>query len=152
MVKPAEDFHRFGVNLNRLFVLIIALSTLLLLTGCSDFVDHDQESVVPEAAIVLEPGHTVGQTFVARHGGLNGIEFWLEPLPGATGRLLLHLRSDSKSPTDLAVSVLSLESVTTPGFYRFPLPPDNRSHSVYRYAFLELEGACLLYTSDAADE
>ena len=68
MVKPAENFHRFGVNLNRLFVLIIALSTLLLLTGCSDFVDHDQESVVPEAAIVLEPGHTVGQTFVARHG------------------------------------------------------------------------------------
>ncbi len=113
---------------------------LFFLTGCSTFVDQDQTSVVPEAAIILAPGHTVGQTFVARHGGLNGVEFWLEPEPGATGRLVLHLRSDPQSPTDLSLSALSLDSIPAPGFYRFSFPPDNRSHGVYRYAFLELEG------------
>ncbi|MCX8066386.1 MAG: hypothetical protein N3B68_00940, partial [Anaerolineae bacterium] len=61
------------------------LVALLFLTGCSPFVDQDQTAVVPEMAVVLEPGHPVGQTFVARHGGLNGVEFWLEPEPGTTG-------------------------------------------------------------------
>ncbi|MBC7228168.1 MAG: hypothetical protein H5T61_13225, partial [Thermoflexales bacterium] len=119
---------------------LIALGVLFFLTGCSPFVDRDQTAVVPEAAVVLEPGHPVGQTFVARHGGLNGVEFWLEPEPGTTGHLRLHLRSEPRSAQDLAVSVLPLENVTAPGFYRFSLPQDNRSHGVYRYAFLELEG------------
>ncbi len=119
---------------------LLALGALLFLTGCSAFVDRDQTAVVPEAAVRLEPGHPVGQTFVARHGGLNGVEFWLEPEPGATGRLLLRLRPDPQSSTDLAVAALPLESVAAPGFYRFSFPPDTRSHSLYRYAFLELEG------------
>ncbi|MDW8103270.1 MAG: hypothetical protein RMK30_10415, partial [Anaerolineae bacterium] len=61
---------------------LLLFTALFLLTGCSDFVDRDQPAVVPEAALVLKPDHTIGQTFVARHGGLNGIEFWLEPEPG----------------------------------------------------------------------
>ncbi|MFN3763415.1 MAG: hypothetical protein ACK4WK_09485, partial [Anaerolineae bacterium] len=99
---------------------VLALAALVFLTGCSPFVDRDQTAVVPEAAVVLEPGHTVGQTFVARHGGLNGVEVWLEPEPGTAGRLRLRLRADPQSTTDLAVSALPLDSVTAPGFYRFP--------------------------------
>ncbi|MCS7283250.1 MAG: hypothetical protein NZ769_07900, partial [Anaerolineae bacterium] len=128
------------------------LVALLFLTGCSPFVDQDQTAVVPEMAVVLEPGHPVGQTFVARHGGLNGIEFWLEPEPGTTGRLLLRLRSEPQSPTDLAVAALPLENVTTPGFYRFSFPPDHHSHSVYRYAFLELEGTGAVRVGAASGE
>ncbi len=120
--------------------MLLALVALLLLTGCSDFVDRDQTVLAPERAVILEPGHTVGQTFVARHGGLNGMEFWLEVQPGSAGILRLHLRPEPQSSTDLAVAELPLEAVGAPGFYRFSFPPDNRSHSVYRYAFLELDG------------
>ena len=70
---------------SQLGFVLLALVTLLLLTGCSDFVDRDQTTVLPDQAITLEPGHTVGQTFVARHGGLNGVEFWLEVQPKNTG-------------------------------------------------------------------
>ncbi|MCS7287410.1 MAG: DUF1616 domain-containing protein, partial [Anaerolineae bacterium] len=107
---------------------------------------------MPEAALVLKPDHTIGQTFVARHGGLNGIEFWLEPEPGTTGRLLLRLRSEPQSPTDLAVAALPLENVITPGFYRFSFPPDNHSHGAYRYAFLELEGMGTVRVGAASGE
>jgi hypothetical protein len=48
------------------------LGALVLLTSCSDFVDRDQTALAPERAVILEPGHAVGQTFVARHGGLMG--------------------------------------------------------------------------------
>jgi len=116
------------------------LGALVLLTSCSDFVDRDQTALAPERAVILEPGHAVGQTFVARHGGLNGVEFWLEVPPGSVGVLRLHIRPEPQSSTDLAVAELPLEAVGSPGFYRFSFPADNQSHSAYRYAFLELDG------------
>lgn len=127
-------------------------ASLLLLTGCSAFVDRDQTSVAPEMALTLEPGHTVGQTFVARHGGLNGVEVWLEVEPGTSGRLLLHLRADPQSAADLTTAALPLEGLTAPGFYRFSFPPDNGSHGVYRYAFLELDGAGAVRVGAASGE
>jgi len=120
--------------------VLLVLGALVLLTGCSDFVDRDQTALAPERAVILEPGHTVGQTFVARHGGLSGVEFWLEVQPGSAGVLRLHLRPEPQSPTDLALAELPLEAIASPGFYCFSFPPDNRSHSAYRYAFLELDG------------
>jgi len=127
-------------KLSRWGLVLFILGTLLLLTGCSDFVDRDQTTLAPERAVILEPGHTVGQTFVARHGGLNGVEFWLEVQPGSVGILRLHLRPEPQSSTDLALAELPLNAITVPGFYRFSFPADNRSHSAYRYAFLELDG------------
>jgi hypothetical protein len=130
-----------GFGFNRKRSVFIALGTaVLLLTGCSDFVDHDQAIVSPDLSVILEPGHRVGQTFVARHGGLSGMEFWLEAQPGSAGVLRLHLRSDPQSSIDLAVAKLSLDQIATPGFYRFSFPSDHRSHGVYRYAVLELDG------------
>jgi len=127
-------------KLSRWGLMLFILGTLLLLTGCSDFVDRDQTILAPERAVILESGHTVGQTFVARHGGLNGVEFWLEVQPGSAGVLRLHLRPEPQSSTDLALAELPLNAITVPGFYRFSFPADNRSHSAYRYAFLELDG------------
>jgi hypothetical protein len=98
------------------------LGALVLLTSCSDFVDRDQTALAPERAVILEPGHAVGQTFVARHGGLNGVEFWLEVPPGSVGVLRLHIRPEPQSSTDLAVAELPLEAVGSPGFYRFSFP------------------------------
>jgi hypothetical protein len=132
-LKKTVTSCRVGIGI--LFFLF-----LVFLTGCSDFVDSDQPVVAPEVEILLEPGHSVGQTFVARHGGLNGVAFWLEPAPNSAGSLILHVRSDSQSPTDLFTDVLSLESVTTAGFYRFSFGPDYNSHGVYRYVFLEMDG------------
>jgi len=129
-----------GKRGKRFGVLLLALGALVLLTGCSEFVDRDQTALVPERTVVLEPGHAVGQTFVARHGGLDGVDFWLEVQPGSAGVLRLHLRPEPQSSTDLAVAELPLNAITVPGFYRFSFPADNRSHSAYRYAFLELDG------------
>jgi len=132
--------------------VLLVLGALVLLTGCSDFVDRDQTALAPERAVVLEPGHTVGQTFVARHGGLSGIEFWLEVQPGSTGILRLHLRPEPQSSTDLTLAELPLEAVASPGFYRFSFSPDNRSHSAYRYAFLELDGTGAVRLGAASGE
>jgi len=132
--------------------LAVILGTLLLLTGCSGFVDHDQKAVVQHVTIRLEPGHPVGQTFVARHGGLTGIELWLDPQPGSSGVLRFHLCADSQCPTDLAEVGLTLDQVSGPGFYRFSFSPDDNSHGVYRYAFLELDGVGTVLVGAAPGE
>lgn len=141
---------KFG--LGKGFLRSLLFIGFFLLVGCSDFVDRDQPAAVPEAALLLEPGHTIGQTFVARHGGLSGVEFWLEAEPGTVGRLLFRLRSEPQSSTDLAVAVLPLDSLTAPGFYRFSFPPDYHSHGAYRYAFLELEGIGAVWVGAASGE
>ena len=131
---------------------MLLMAAALVLVGCSSFLDRDQLKVVPEAAVMLESGHIVGQTFVARHGGLDGVEFWLEAQPESAGVLRLHLRPEPQSSTDLAAAELPLEAVVSPGFYRFSFPADNRSHGVYRYAFLELDGVGAVRVGAASGE
>lgn len=117
-------------------LFLVALS----LMGCSPLVDRDQVSQDPAATIPLAAPHAVGQTFVARHAGLSGIEIWLEPTQEQAGDMILHLCPDVGSSNDLAVATLSTSRVTQPGFYRFTFPPQHDSHSRYYYAFLEPTG------------
>lgn len=116
-------------------------AALLLLTGCSDFVDQDQPTHAPKMRTALEPDLPVGQTFVARHAGLNGVEVWLEAGEGNSGTLTLHLRSEPQAEDDIATATLSLAQVTAPGFYSFSFSPLRESHSRYYYAFLAVDEA-----------
>ena len=118
------------------FLVVMAL----LLTGCSDFVDQDQPRLESSVKVTLAPGHPVGQTFVARHAGLDGVEVWLEPGQDSQGEIHLHLRSDPQAKDDLVTATLPLAPVTTSGFYRLSFTPLRDSHSRYYYAFLEMEG------------
>jgi len=103
-------------------------------------VDQDQVHTVPGDEATLEPGHPVGQTFVARHAGLTGVEVWLEPGQGSQGEIYLHLRSDPQAEEDLATAALPLAQVTAAGFYRLSFPALRDSHGCYYYAFLEIPG------------
>lgn len=121
-------------------VALLIVASLFLLTGCSDFVDQDQLRVEPGDNVTLESGHAVGQTFVARHAGLNGMEVWLEPGKDVQGEIYFHLRADSQATDDLATAALPRARLLTPGFYRFAFAPLPHSHGRYTYAFLELQG------------
>jgi hypothetical protein len=112
-----------------------------LIAGCAPLVDQDQLSRDPAANTELSARGSLGQTFVAQHGGLSGLDIWLGSAQPADGWIRLHLRSDPQATTDIAVAELPLASVTAPGFYRFSFPPLPDSHNRYLYAFLDIEGA-----------
>ncbi len=126
--------------IGRRLVAVLIGASLLLLTGCSDFVDQDQSHSKPGAEVTLEPGHPVGQTFVARHAGLNGVAVWLEPGQDRQGEVHLHLRAGPQAGEDLATAVLPLAQAAASGFYRLSFPPLRDSHGRYYYAFLEVVG------------
>ncbi|HDN80400.1 MAG TPA: hypothetical protein ENG33_08060, partial [Chloroflexi bacterium] len=97
---------------------------------------------------ILDASHTLGQTFVAHHAGLEGIEIALSPGEGqAEGELILHLRASPDSPSDILTATLPVKAIGKPGFHRFSFPPLPDSHSHYYYFFLEApdlpEGASL---------
>ena len=138
--SPGRNTNSLLRRLRRIVVAAGLGASLLLLAGCSTFVDRDQSRVEPEAAVALKPDHPVGQTFVARHAGLSGMEVWLSPQQGSRGDMRLHLRADSQAEEDLATAVLPLAQVATPGFHRFSFASLRDSHSRYYYAFLEVAG------------
>jgi hypothetical protein len=125
-------------------LLLVALALSLLVAGSlvavelpdRTLVDLDQPSYVDGLTVKLGPDQPVGQTFVARHGGLSGIEFFLTPPDDAGSTLELHIWSDPHSGQDLATAALDLPPGAPPGFYRFSFPPLNDSHGQYYYAFL----------------
>lgn len=131
---------------------VMLLVVIFFLAGCSSLIDSDQPHVVPDMVVNLKPGDTVGQTFVARHGGLNGISLWLEADNSARGQLILHLRVDPNVDSDIDKVSLSLEKLDVPGFYHFPLQIDDSSHNAYRYIFLELQGTGLVSVGAAPGE
>lgn len=122
-----------------LVLAVVAGSYLLtpLGQGSYRFVDADQPSQGTGLDATLEPGTPLGQTFVARHGGLAGVEFYLIPNNLAPLTLTLHLRSEPEASKDLATGTLQLAAAAAPGFYRFAFPSIAVSHGQYHYAFLE---------------
>ena len=124
--------NRQGIIARTLFL------SALLLSGCAPLVDLDQAGTAQ--SLVFPPGHTLGQTFVARHGGLHGVAFWLDPASGATGDLTLHLRAAPDADEDLATATRAVDAVSSPGFQRFTFDPLRDSHGEYYYAFITFEG------------
>ena len=126
--------------MKRYWIGLLLVALAFFMGGCSSFVDNDQGRVDADPTTILTPSHTVGQTFVAQHGGLEGIQVWLTPVEGSRGNVLLHLRLKPDAETDLATASLSLRNVTRAGFYSFSFPSFRHSHSRYYYAFLEMTG------------
>ncbi|HEX9117422.1 MAG TPA: hypothetical protein VGA61_15240, partial [Anaerolineae bacterium] len=149
-VRPRRATASMNARMPTRYPAFILLGvSLVLLSACAPFVSQDQASLPPGSEARLEPGHSVGQTFVARHGGLNGLEFWLAPIAPAHGQIRLHLRSAPAAAADLATADLALDQITAPAFYRFTFAPLSNSHNQYYYALLELksDGALTLGTA-----
>ncbi len=147
------------MNRRRWFLLSVLVAVALVVAGGlflvgrwqnqGGFVDADQLARASGTGAVLEPGKPVGQTFVARHGGLAGIEFFLTSNSSVPLTLTLHLQTDSPEDIDqsglspsgqtLVTTRLRLPPQADPGFYRFDFPSQTSSHGEYYYAYLDAE-------------
>ena len=101
------------------------------------FADADQRVVGNGRTVALEPGRTAGQTFVAHHAGLAGVDFWLEPANTVPVTVTLRLRAEPEATSDLASAAVRLAPRADPGYYRFAFAPQPDSLGKYYYASLE---------------
>ena len=116
----------------------ILLALALGISGCSPITQvHQADTAQPQ---LLEAGQPIGQSFVARYGGLESVHFFLMPVTHGEGRIIFSLRSDSNSQEDLGKAILPVQGVTSPAFYKFDFPAVEDSQLKYYYAYLEMDG------------
>ncbi len=126
--------------MRRCWVTLLLVIAGLFASGCSGFSDQDQVRIDDSSKATLDPSQSLGQTFVAQHAGLAGLEIWLAPSAGGRGEIVLHLRSELEAERDLATATVSVAQVTEEDFYRFSFPTLRDSHSHYYYALLQVTG------------
>ncbi len=123
-----------------------------LLTGCSAFVSQDQIFSAEAMPVTLQQSETVGQTFVAHHAGLTGMDIFLTPETPSNGVIHLYLRSDASSSTDLAMDSIPLETITDAQFYHFSFAPQPDSRQQDYYVVLQVEGQGRVHVGNAPGE
>jgi hypothetical protein len=125
--------HRFWSLLGLFLVVLFA-------SGCSDFVDVTQPNSGLGLGSPVTAGQNVGQTFVARHGGLTGISI-LAAMDGSAGDgiAVLHLRTDPASAQDIARASLPLSQISGFGFYEFSFSPIRDTHGKRYYFLIEVQ-------------
>lgn len=111
---------------------------LLLLSGCATYTSADQGDASSPTPAALQAGHTVGQTFSARHAGLTSVDVFLAPHSPAAGQVTLNLQPLGSGQ---AVSAsLPAAGVAAPGFVRFTFEPQPGSRNQDYQATLALDG------------
>jgi len=92
------------------------------------------------ASLPLESGKSLGQTFMARYDGLQGIAINLRPDTPGKGTLTLTL---SDSPLDgriISQTSLLLEKIDRRGYYRFNFPAMENSSRQDYYLLVDMQG------------
>lgn len=122
--------------------LFLGLLLNILLAGC---VAHSfTDAIQPQGSIYVPIEQKVGQTFIAQHAGLKGIELSLISSSTDNTTPVLHIRSGVSSPDDLVTARLD-SPIDASETVRFSFPIQTDSHG-QRYYF-SIEGADLLLSA-----
>ncbi|MFN2176132.1 MAG: hypothetical protein ACK2U3_09305, partial [Anaerolineales bacterium] len=124
--------------MKKIIVLIFAEILTVLLLGCSSIEKIEQPTIT--GTVILDQDNTVGQTFVARYDGLDGILFNFEPSPDTQGEITLTLTPGPDEKEIIRKAILELPSNSLPGHYHIQFEPLNESTKEYYYSYLEFNG------------
>jgi hypothetical protein len=122
---------------HKYFAIWLGLFLALALSSCSPLIKIEQP--ISNDFIQLTNRTTLGQTFVARYQGLEGIVVFLKPAQSGRGMLRLHLKSGTQASDDLASASIPLQNISSPGNYRFQFPALKDSQNRDFYAYISLD-------------
>jgi hypothetical protein len=119
---PSPASSSAGLQIGRRFIYIIGflLTLQLLLSGCVTLRDPEaSQEYRGDVVAVIGPERTVGQTFLSRRSGLNGVQLWLRIKPSFTSndRLIVELYHSPDETLPLDTVAVPYSSLTN----AFPL-------------------------------
>ena len=118
--------------------LVITTAALLLLAACAPRVGTEQPRMT--FTLPLESGKSLGQTFMARYDGLQGIAIYLRPELPVDGRLTLTLSDSPLGGRTISQTSLPLEKIDRKGYQRFNFPAVEKSSRQDYYLSLDVQG------------
>ena len=101
--------------------IVILFIFTSLFVSCVPFNRNEQSAHTD--LIQLENGEQIGQSFVARYDGLQGITTFLKPGPNKSGELTLDLYTRQIDTKPIRSSSLPLSDISSSGFYNFAFSP-----------------------------
>jgi hypothetical protein len=116
----------------------VMLVVLLMISGCSSVTNPEQGQV--SQFFFLSQDSTVGQSFYSIYEGLAGFQVYADPVTPGTGEIVMRLRKDPGSSTDLAVSKIPVNAFNQPGYLTFSFNPQAGSQEQVYYALFEIVG------------
>jgi len=133
LIKFISDF-----KLSLKVCLFLFLLTILT-TACKPLVFHEQSNVTDY--ISIRSDESVGQTFVSRFDGLEGIALYIQTdrLGEGVLRLILHTEPENNSEI-IRESSVTINEIKSSGYIRFQFKPIIHSTNQYYYARLTYEG------------
>jgi hypothetical protein len=141
-IKPMRTslwiFPNGRIPLNILGKLALLLLFLVSYSGCGPLVKAEQPEY--NTLVALNPGQSIGQTFVARYDGLEQISFYIQPGDLGEGKLQLQLRYDPQATDFMRITSIQLKEISTPGYYAFQFSPIEDSNLKYYSANLTFLG------------
>jgi hypothetical protein len=125
--------------IRRKLPLFLLLLFVISTSGCSSI--ERLEQTYNNNLVSLNQENTIGQTFVARFDGLNGISIYLVPDNWGDGNLILSLYSDPSDHVEIInPSILPLSNINSPGYYKFSFSEQEKSTNNYYYINIEVIG------------
>ena len=101
--------------------IVIFFIFTFIFVSCAPFTRNEQSAHTE--LIQLENGEQVGQSFLARYDGLQGITIFLKPGSNDLGELSLDLFNGQKDTKPIRSSSFPLSDISSSGFYNFVFPP-----------------------------
>ena len=147
---PHEKTYRRARNSPKLIPLLACLLIAFILTACAPVIGNTQSAQTEW--LTLSSSATIGQTFVANFDGLSGLQLLLTPQTPGTGTINIHLRSDTYTSTDIAVSSLPVSMVNATGHYSFFFTPQSTSRRIYYYVSIDIQGEGAVQVGAAGGE
>lgn len=119
----------------------------IFLASCASFTRNEQSA--RNELIRLENGEQVGQTFLARFDGLQGISVYLNPIQADSGEITLELLSEQRSFEPIREAALSVSDISHGGFYTFTFPPLSKSTNQDYFFNIRINGPGIVETGTA---
>lgn len=136
--QPLETLRNAVLRSASSLAPLTLLAMALLLSACAPWVEtaQDRNTNVPVGEIYGQ--HTAGQTFVARWGGLSGVDVFLATYAREnTQPLILHLRESPDRSDDLGAVTVAASDVADNAYQTFSFAPQTESTGRRYYVLLE---------------
>jgi hypothetical protein len=111
---------------------------MFLLAGCSSLKSPGQP-VIDQNEAIIKNNQSVGQSFVPRYAGLNGISFYIKSIEPENGYLQITVIEKDSDQTIFS-DIFSLENISSQRYYNIVLPVQKDSFNRSYYIKLAIEG------------
>jgi len=155
-LKDANQISKenvFEISLNKKtasLCIILGILSIFCFSSCSrefgGISIQKPEQPVHNEILILNPTHSLGQTFVPNYDGLQAVTLYLEPRISDSGNdtvegtLFLQIFNSPQDLLILSSSTLPLTEIRSPGYYRCQFPPIQYSNGKDYYFLINING------------